>query len=103
MQGDLRDVDAALGNRGFERGREMQARGGRCDGTAMGCEEALIIVCILRIGRALAGDIGRERHGAELFDGAVEVIAGKCERKQDFALAEIFEDLGFESCILRRA
>ena len=45
-------------------GGEMQRRGGRCDRAILGSEQGLVVLAILFVEFALAGNIGRQRHAA---------------------------------------
>ncbi len=76
--------------------REMQPRRRRGDSAGLAREQRLIVVGVAHIRRALAGDIGRQRHRALLRDGRVERGAGKIEGERDFAAFALGLDAGRE-------
>ena len=98
MQRHLRDLDAAGADRGDKPRRKMQARGRRGHGAGASGKQALIVLPVARIGRAPAGDIGRQRHLPERFDRRVELLAGGGEAQQNFGFGMFGEDFGLERC-----
>ncbi len=77
-------------------GREMQARRRRGDGAFVRREHGLVVGGIAIVGRALRGDVGRQRRRAEIGDGLVERRSVKRERQRDLALVALGLDLGVE-------
>jgi hypothetical protein len=86
MERDEGEVDPGLGQRRHQRLVEMQARrGGRDRARAFG-PDRLVILPVAGIGRAFAGDIGGQRHGAGGIERGVEIIAGEVEAQAQAAL-----------------
>ena len=65
-------VTPLCARRGEQLRREVQARRGRRHRAVLARKNGLVIGDILRIGLALAGDIGRQRHLAERRDGGIQ-------------------------------
>ena len=65
---------------------EMQRGGRRGHRPGMACEHCLIIHKVLRIRRALGGDIGRQRHRPHRVQGAVKIIARSIELQHQIAV-----------------
>ena len=86
MQRQPVQFDAAAAQRRFQRRREMQSRGGRGDRALVGREHGLVVGGVAIVGRALGGDVGRQRRRAEIGDGLVERRPVKRERQRDLAL-----------------
>ncbi len=63
----------------------MQARGRRGDRTVFAGEHGLIVGEILRVDRAAAGNVGRQRHVAALGQRLVKHRTVECERERDLA------------------
>ena len=68
MQGQRLVADARCLERGKQFGGEVQRGSRRCDRPVLGREHRLIVALVLRIGWALARDIGRQRHLARAFE-----------------------------------
>ena len=82
MEGQGLVADAGRGERGHQRGREMQRRGRRRDRAFLAREHRLIVVAVARVGRALAGDIGRQRHPAGALEQQLDrLVAGEGEQE----------------------
>ena len=75
---------------------EMQARGRRRDRALVAREQGLVVGAVLLVGRALAGDIGRQRHVAPLGDGLVEHRPVERERQRHLAALALALDRGVE-------
>ena len=70
----------------------MQARGRRGDRALLAREHGLVVGASRSSARALRGDIGRQRHGAELRDRLIEAGAVERKRQRDLAaLALVFD------------
>ena len=72
MQRDPVNADAALAQRRLERRRKMQAGGGCRDRAFIDGEHGLIVGSVALIGRALRGDVRRQRRRAEVGDGLIQ-------------------------------
>ena len=96
MQRQAMQVDAAAAQRRLQLRREMQPRRWCRDGALIGREHGLVVGGVLVVRRALRGDIGRQRRGAEIGDGLVERRSVKRERQRDLALLAFRFDLGVE-------
>ena len=71
----------------------MQARGRRGNGARRAREHRLVIGPVLFVDRALARDVGRQRHLAFPRDGGVQFRAGKRKGDIDFAAADMAKDV----------
>ena len=96
MQGQPVQFDAAAAQRRFQRRREMQSRGWRGDRAFIGREHGLVVGGVAIVGRALGGDVGRQRRRAEIGDGLIERRPVKRKRQRDLALFALGLDLGIE-------
>src|SRR5437763_4676651 len=74
----------------------MQSRGGSCDRALSACEHGLVVGRVSVIGRALRGDVRRQRWLAEIGDRLVERRPVERERQRDLALVALGCDLGVE-------
>ena len=100
MQRDEMAGDATLIERGEELRREMQAGRGGCHRAILAGVDGLVIVRIGLVGRALAGDIGRQRQLAEPGDLLVEDRTGEGEAQLDLAALAFCRDLGMQGAKL---
>ena len=87
-------ADAGGAQRGDQIGREVQRRRGRGDGARFSREHRLVIVGIARIGRALGGDIGRQRHAAGAFEQQFDRLVPREVEREAAILAAIGGDGG---------
>src|SRR5712672_3227159 len=84
---------AAFAQRGLQRGREMQTRRRGCDRALVGREHGLIIRGIALIGRALGGDVRRQRRATQIGDRRIERGTVKRKRQRDLAIVTPVLDL----------
>ena len=89
-------VDAAATQRRFQAGREMQSRRWRRHRALIRREHGLVVGGIAIVGRALRGNVGRQRRRPEIGDGLIERRPVKRERQRDLALFALGLDLGVE-------
>ena len=64
--------DTPLAQRRLQRGRKMQSRGRGCDRAFVGRKHGLVVGGIALVGRALAGDVRRQRRPAQIGNGGIE-------------------------------
>ena len=78
---------------------KWKSGGGSGDGSALAGVDGLVALAVG--GRIVAGDVGRQRDVADLFDAGEEVVDGG---EADVALAEFAagDDLGLEFVVVRR-
>ena len=96
MQGQPVQFDAAAAQRRFQLRREMQSRRRRRDRAFIRREHGLVVGGIAIVGRALGGDVGRQRRRAEIGDGLIQRRSVKRERQRNLALFALGLDLGVE-------
>ena len=96
MQGDPLHGYALLAQRCFQRRREMQASSRRRDRALFRRKHRLIVVDVAFVGRALGGNIGRQRCMAEIGDRLVKRRPVKRERQRDLAIVALVLDVGIE-------
>ena len=97
VEGDFRGLDAAIAEAGQNFRSEVEASGGRGDGSALAGVDGLVAVAIG--GGIGAGDVGRERDMADLLDAGEEVVD---RTEADVALAKFAagDDLGLEFIVV---
>ena len=94
MEGQRLVADPGLGQRRHQPRREVQRGGRRGDRAFLAREHRLIIVAVARVGRAPAGDIGRQRHPAGALEQQLDRLLA-VEGQQDAAvLAALVGDRG---------
>src|SRR5437588_7929883 len=74
----------------------MQSRGGSRDRALVTCEHGLVVGRVAVVGRALRGDVRRQRWLAEIGDRLVQRRPVERKRQRDLALVALGGDLGIE-------
>ena len=93
VQGDRRLADAALAEPGDQAAREVEARGGRRHRPGARRVDGLVVAAVAGVGRALAQDIGRQRHLAVTGQRLLQGAGAEREAEPHLAALALVDDL----------